>query len=70
MGKQKTKQLITNRIKISKNGKLSRRQAFKRHLNASKSKKRLSKLSRTVAVKEVLAKKLRKYLGVSLVSKS
>jgi len=64
--KLKIRQLVTNRIRVTKNGKLLRRQAFKRHLNAGKSKKRLRRLSRTVSVKEVLAKKLRKYLGVSL----
>ena len=64
--KIKIKQLVTNRIRVTKNGKLLRRQAFKRHLNAGKSKKRLRKLSKTVLVKEVFAKKLRKYLGVKL----
>lgn len=62
--KQKIRRLVTNRIKISKKGKLLRRQAFKRHLNAGKSKKRLRSLSRSVKVHDVLAKKLRKYLGV------
>lgn len=61
--KQKIRRIVTNRIRVTKNGKLLRRQAFKRHLNASKSKKRLAKLSRTVKVKEVFAKKIRKYLG-------
>ncbi|HCR35743.1 hypothetical protein A2130_03000 [Candidatus Woesebacteria bacterium GWC2_33_12] len=64
--KLKIRQLVTNRIRVTKNGKLLRRQAFKRHLNAGKSKKRLRKLSKTVLVKEVFAKKLRKYLGVKL----
>ncbi len=64
--KLKVRQLVTNRIRVTKNGKLLRRQAFKRHLNASKSKKRLRKLSKIVPVKEVLAKKLRKYLGKTL----
>lgn len=40
-----------------------RRKAFKRHLNATKSKKRLARLKRVVPVKKVLARKLRKYLG-------
>lgn len=66
--KLKLRRLVTNRIRVTKNGKLLRRQAFKRHLNASKSKKRLRKLSKNVAVKEVFAKKLRKYLGVNLKS--
>ena len=64
--KLKIRRLVTNRIRVTKNGKLLRRQAFKRHLNASKSKNRLRRLSKNVAVKEVLAKKLRKYLGKSL----
>ncbi|KKP48085.1 MAG: 50S ribosomal protein L35 [Candidatus Woesebacteria bacterium GW2011_GWA1_33_30] len=64
--KIKIKQLVTNRIRVTKNGKLLRRQAFKRHLNAGKSKKRLRKLSKMVLVKEVFAKKLRKYLGTKL----
>lgn len=64
MAKQKTKQLVTNRIRVTKNGKVLRRQAFKRHLNASKSKKRLARLSKMVAVKKVMARKLKKYLGM------
>ncbi|AKM83483.1 hypothetical protein A2422_01245 [Candidatus Woesebacteria bacterium RIFOXYC1_FULL_31_51] len=63
MGKQKTKRLLTNRIRITKNGKVLRRKAFKRHLNAGKSKSRLSRLKRMTPVKRVLARKLRKYLG-------
>ena len=63
MAKQKTKRLLTNRIRITKNGKVLRRKAFKRHLNAGKSKSRLSGLKRTVSVKKVMARKLRKYLG-------
>ena len=63
MAKQKTKRLVTNRIRVTKNGKVLRRKAFKRHLNAGKSKSRLSGLKRTVSVKKVMARKLRKYLG-------
>lgn len=54
---------MTNRIKVTKNGKVLRRKAFKRHLNASKSKKRLRRLGKTVPVKGKLAKKIKKYLG-------
>ncbi len=61
--KIKTKRLVTNRIKITKNGKVLRRKAFKRHLNASKSKNRLNRLSRVTEVKKVLSRRLRKFLG-------
>jgi len=61
--KVKTRKLVTSRIRITKNGKVLRRQAFKRHLNAGKSKKRLRRLSRVVHVKNPLAKKIKKYLG-------
>lgn len=62
--KQKIRHIVTNRIKVTKTGKLLRRRAFKRHLNASKSKKRLANLSRTVEITGVFARKLRKYLGI------
>jgi len=61
--KIKTKRLVTNRIRITKNGKVLRRKAFKRHLNAGKSKNRLNRLSRTTEVKKVLSRRLRKFLG-------
>lgn len=61
--KIKTKQFVTNRIRVTKSGKVLRRRAFKRHLNAGKSKNRLNRLSRVTEVKKVLAKRLRKFLG-------
>lgn len=61
--KVKTKQLVTNRIRVTKNGKVLRRRAFKRHLNSGKSKNRLNRLSRVTEVKKVLARRLRKFLG-------
>ena len=61
--KIKTKQFVTNRIRITKSGKVLRRRAFKRHLNAGKSKNRLNRLSRPTEVKKVLARRLRKFLG-------
>lgn len=61
--KMKLKKMVTKRIKVTKNGKVLRRQAFKRHLNAKKSKKRLSGLKRVKKVSETMAKKLKKYLG-------
>lgn len=61
--KIKSKQLVTNRIRVTKNGKVLRRKAFKRHLNSGKSKNRLNRLSRPTEVKKVLARRLRKFLG-------
>jgi len=61
--KVKNKQFVTNRIRVTKNGKVLRRKAFKRHLNSGKSKNRLNRLSRPTEVKKVLARRLRKFLG-------
>lgn len=61
--KVKTKRFVTNRIRVTKNGIVLRRKAFKRHLNSGKSKNRLNRLSRVTEVKKVLAKRLRKFLG-------
>ncbi len=61
--KQKTKRFVTNRIRITSTGKVLRRKAFKRHLNAGKSKNRLNRLSRVTEVKKVLSRRLRKFLG-------
>lgn len=61
--KIKNKQFVTNRIKVTKNGKVLRRKAFKRHLNASKSKNRLNRLKRVTKVSESFAKRIRKFLG-------
>ena len=64
MPKQKSRKSLTNRIKVTKNGKLLRRQSFRRHLKAGKSHKRLSYLKRQVEVVGFYAKKLRKAMGV------
>jgi len=61
--KVKHKRLVTDRIRVTKNGNVLRRKAFRRHLNSSKSKNRLNRLSRVTEVKKVLARRLRKYLG-------
>ena len=64
--KQKTKKSLVNRFKISKSGKILRRQAFRRHLKASKSKKRLRNLKKSKLVTGFYAKKIRKSLGVKV----
>ena len=63
MSKQKTRKSLTKRFRITKTGKVLRRQAFKRHLNAKKSRKKKRALKRIVQVDKVRAKKIRKVLG-------
>jgi large subunit ribosomal protein L35 len=63
MPKQKTKKIITKRFKITKKGKVMRRQAFRRHLKAAKSKKRLRNLKKVVELTGPMAKKIRKVMG-------
>ena len=62
--KQKTRKSIEKRFKITKTGKVLRRQAFKGHLNTKKSAKRKRRLSRVVQVKGKYAKKIIKRSGV------
>lgn len=64
MPKQKTRKSITRRFRITKKGKVLRRQGFRRHLNVKKSAKKKRRLSREVVTKNVYAKKIRKALGV------
>jgi ribosomal protein L35 len=60
MPKVKSRKIITSRLRLTKNGKLLRRQSFRRHLKASKSKKRLKNLKRIIELKGPLAKKIKK----------
>lgn len=70
MPKTKTRKSITKRFKITKNGKVLRRQGFRRHLNTKKSSKRKRRLSRKVETDPVHAKKIKKALGVKLKAKT
>lgn len=63
MPKQKTKKSLLNRFKITKSGKVLKRQAFRRHLNAKKSKRRIHRLKRYSEVTKVFAKKIKKRMG-------
>ncbi len=63
MSKMKTRKSLTRRFRVTKKGKVLRRQAFRRHLKATKSKKRLTNLKRTVEVTGFYARKVRKALG-------
>lgn len=63
MGKMKTRKSLTNRLKITKHGKVLRRQGFRRHLKATKSAKRLRNLKKTIELTGFYAKKIRKATG-------
>ncbi len=63
MSKQKTKKSLSNRLKITKNGKVLRRQSFRRHLKAGKTSKQLRGLKRIKHVTGYMAKKVRKFVG-------
>ncbi|MDP3994813.1 MAG: 50S ribosomal protein L35 [bacterium] len=63
MPKLKTRKSLVKRFKITKTGKILRRQASGRHLKTGKSKKRLRNLKRTVEVTGFYAKKIHKATG-------
>ncbi|MGD8744300.1 MAG: 50S ribosomal protein L35 [Candidatus Woesebacteria bacterium] len=63
MPKQKTKKSLTRRFRVTKKGKVLRRQGFRRHLNAKKSSKRKRRLKRVVKTKATHAKKIKKRMG-------
>jgi len=63
MGKVKSRKSLINRLKITKNGKVTRRQSFRRHLKGAKSSKQLRNLKRTLNVTGYLARKVRKVVG-------
>ncbi|OGM03005.1 50S ribosomal protein L35 [Candidatus Woesebacteria bacterium GWA1_41_8] len=63
MPKVKTRKSITKRFKVTKTGKVLRRQSFRGHLNAKKSKKRKRNLKKIVLTKKTYAKKIKKALG-------
>jgi ribosomal protein L35 len=59
----KSRKSITKRLKITKNGKIMRRQSFRRHLKASKSGTQLRNLKRIKQLKGYYAKKITKATG-------
>lgn len=61
--KRKVRKSITNRFKVTKTGKVMRRQAFRRHIKSSKSSKQLRRLKRVVELKGYYAKKIKKAVG-------
>ena len=63
MGKVKVRKSLSTRLKITKNGKVLRRQSFRRHMKAAKSSKQLRGLKRIKNVTGYLAKKVLKIVG-------
>lgn len=64
MTKHKTRKSLTKRFKITKTGKILRKQAFRRHLSAKKTKKKLTNLKKSLQVKGFYAKKLRRVMNI------
>lgn len=62
--KQKTRKSIVKRFRITKTGKVLRRQGFSGHLNVKKSRKRKRRLKRIIEVKGKYAKKIKTRMGV------
>lgn len=63
MPKVKTRKILTKRLRITKKGKVLRRQGFTRHLNVKKSAKKKRSLRRVISMGKVYSKKVRKALG-------
>ena len=59
----KVRKSLLKRLKITKHGKVMRRQSFRRHLKASKSKKQLRNLKKTIEMTGYYAKKIKKAAG-------
>lgn len=64
MPKQKTKKSLTRRFKVTKRGKVLRKQGFRGHINVKKSSKHKRALKRVVEMKKTYAKKIKKFLGL------
>lgn len=61
--KRKVRKSILNRFKVTKTGKVMRRQGFRRHIKSSKSSKQLRRLKRVIELKGFYAKKVIKAVG-------
>lgn len=62
--KMKIRNSVKKRFRVTKTGKVLRRQSFRRHLAASKTKKQRRNLKKVVSVSKVYAKKIRKAMGI------
>jgi large subunit ribosomal protein L35 len=62
MPKIKTRKSLTRRFRITKKGKVLRRQGFRRHLSVKKSSKKKRSLGRVIKVKKTMAKKIKRIM--------
>jgi len=62
--KQKSRQIVRKRFKITGTGKVLRRTPNMRHLRRKKSKRAIRRYRKYVEVKGVMAKKIKKMLGI------
>ncbi len=70
MSKRKVRKSITNRFKVTRTGKVMRRQGFRRHLKKSKTSKQLTNLKKVIELKGFYAKKIRRAVGKRVHKKS
>ena len=63
MTKQKTKKAVVKRMKLTKTGKVKRRQAFTSHLMVRRTTKRKRQLRSALIVEGKLGQHMRKLLG-------
>lgn len=65
MPKLKTNRSVAKRLRVTKNGKIKRFRAGKRHLLSSKSAKRKRRLRKAVMTKPLDARRLKRLLGLT-----
>ena len=63
MGKQKTKKAVVKRMKLTKNGKVKRRQSFTSHLMARRDRKRKRHLRAALILEGGMGRNMAKCLG-------
>lgn len=62
--KRKTRQIVAKRFKITASGKVMRRTPNMRHLRRRKSKRTIRRYRKYIEVKGVMAKKIKRMLGI------
>lgn len=63
MAKVKTRKSVAKRFRVTRKGKVMRGKSFKSHLRVKKSAKQRRRLGKTVELRPVYAKKIKKVLG-------
>ena len=63
--KIRIKKSVSNRFKITKNGKVLRVSSFNRHLRRKKTKKAIRRYKRTKLITGTMARKIKRMLGLA-----